>query len=78
MMDLQSDGTGRETTTVEGVGDAGPTAVAPVVAPAAGIDLIDAAPDPLPPDLARVVAAWPDLPDPVRAGVLAMVAASGG
>ena len=27
------------------------------------------------PDLATVVAAWPDLPDTVRAGILAMVSA---
>lgn len=32
----------------------------------------------LPDDLARVVEAWPTLPDAVKAGVLAMVRASGG
>ena len=31
----------------------------------------------LPPDLARVVAAWPRLPDAIKAGVLAMVPATG-
>jgi hypothetical protein len=31
----------------------------------------------LPPDLARVVAAWPRLPDAIKAGVLAMVQATG-
>jgi hypothetical protein len=30
------------------------------------------------PDLARVVAAWPDLPDAIKAGVLAIVQAAGG
>ncbi|WP_165700646.1 hypothetical protein [Alienimonas californiensis] len=34
--------------------------------------------DPVNPDLARVVAAWETLPDAVKAGVLAMVGASGG
>ncbi len=34
-------------------------------------------PVPLPTDLARVVDAWPTLTDAVKAGVLAMVAASG-
>ncbi len=33
---------------------------------------------PADPELAAVVAAWPDLPGAVRAGILAMVAASGG
>jgi hypothetical protein len=28
------------------------------------------------PDLAAVMAAWPDLPEPIRAGILAMVRAS--
>ena len=46
-------------------------------APDAEAAVIDA-PRPLPADLARVVAAWPNLPDAVKAGVLAMVAASGG
>jgi hypothetical protein len=32
----------------------------------------------LPPDLAAVVAAWPDLPDPIRAGILATVRAVAG
>jgi hypothetical protein len=32
----------------------------------------------LPPDLAALVAAWPDLPEPIRAGIMAMVRASGG
>jgi hypothetical protein len=27
----------------------------------------------LPPDLATVVAAWPELPGPIRAGIMAMV-----
>jgi hypothetical protein len=27
----------------------------------------------LPPALAAVVAAWPDLPEPIRAGIMAMV-----
>ena len=31
----------------------------------------------LDPELARVVAAWPKLPEPVRAGILAMVQAAG-
>ena len=30
----------------------------------------------LPPDLAAVVAAWPTLPEPIRAGILAMVKAA--
>lgn len=30
------------------------------------------------PDLARVVKAWPDLPEPVRRGILAMVEAAKG
>lgn len=30
------------------------------------------------PDLARLVAAWPDLPPAVRAGILAMVASTKG
>jgi hypothetical protein len=30
----------------------------------------------LPPDLAAVVAAWPGLPEPIRAGILAMVRAA--
>jgi len=29
------------------------------------------------PDLAAVVAAWPDLPEPIRAGILAMVKSAG-
>jgi hypothetical protein len=33
---------------------------------------------PLPPDLARVVAAWDRLPDAIKAGILAMVQAAGG
>jgi hypothetical protein len=32
----------------------------------------------LPPDLAAVVAAWPTLPEPVRAGILAMVRTASG
>lgn len=36
------------------------------------------APDALPPDLRAVAEAWPRLPDAVRAGILAMVKASGG
>jgi hypothetical protein len=31
-----------------------------------------------PPDLARVVAAWPDLPQAIKAGVLALVNAAAG
>lgn len=39
-------------------------------------DAPNAAPDP---DLAALIAAWPDLPEPVRAGINAMVrAATGG
>ena len=30
----------------------------------------------LPPDLAAVADAWPDLPEPIRAGILAMVKAA--
>jgi hypothetical protein len=30
------------------------------------------------PDLAAVVAAWPTLPEPIRAGILAMVSAATG
>jgi hypothetical protein len=33
---------------------------------------------PLPPDLARLVDAWPSLPPAIKAGILAMIAASGG
>jgi hypothetical protein len=31
-----------------------------------------------PPDLATVVAAWPNLPEAIRAGILAMVKAASG
>ena len=48
-----------------------------MVAPADRIDPAAAA-EPLPADLARVVAAWADLPPAVKAGVLAMVDASAG
>jgi hypothetical protein len=27
----------------------------------------------MPPDLAEVVATWPDLPEPIRAGIVAMI-----
>jgi hypothetical protein len=30
----------------------------------------------MPPDLAAVVAAWPDLAEPIRAGIVAMVRAA--
>ena len=30
----------------------------------------------IPPELASVIEAWPDLPEPVKAGILAMVRAS--
>ncbi len=33
---------------------------------------------PLDPDLRRLVQAWPTLPDPVRAGILAMIEATAG
>jgi hypothetical protein len=33
---------------------------------------------PLAPDLAAVVSAWPTLPEPIRAGILAMVRAASG
>jgi hypothetical protein len=33
-------------------------------------------PDGTPPDLAAVVAAWPTLPEPIRAGILALVRAA--
>jgi hypothetical protein len=32
----------------------------------------------VPPDLAAVVAAWPTLPEPIRAGILAIVKAASG
>ena len=32
---------------------------------------------PAAPDLAAVLAAWPDLPEPVKAGIMAMVGAVG-
>jgi hypothetical protein len=32
----------------------------------------------VPPDLAAVVAAWPTLPEPIRAAVLALVKAASG
>jgi len=32
----------------------------------------------LPPDLAAVIDAWPNLPEPIRAGILAMVKAASG
>ena len=35
-------------------------------------------PKPADPELAAVVAAWPDLPPALRAGIAAMVAAAGG
>ena len=35
-------------------------------------------PKPTDPELAAVVAAWPDLPPAIRAGIVAMVGASGG
>jgi hypothetical protein len=31
-----------------------------------------------PPDLAEVTAAWPDLPEPIRAGILAMIRSASG
>ena len=31
-----------------------------------------------PPDLAAVIDAWPDLPEPIRAGIVAMVKAASG
>ena len=31
----------------------------------------------IPPDLAEVVSAWPDLAEPIRAGILALIRASG-
>lgn len=31
----------------------------------------------MPPDLAAIVAAWPTLPEPIKAGIVAMVKASG-
>lgn len=34
--------------------------------------------DPFDPQLAAVVEAWPTLPEPIKAGVLAMIRASGG
>ncbi len=34
--------------------------------------------DPQDPDLRRLVEAWPTLPDPVRAGIVAMVEATAG
>ncbi len=34
------------------------------------------APPPLPPDVQRIAAAWPHLPDAIRAGVLALVNAA--
>ena len=41
--------------------------------------MLPALPDALPvdPALAAVVTAWPDLPEPIRAGILALVKASG-
>jgi hypothetical protein len=30
----------------------------------------------MPPGLAAVISAWPDLPEPIRAGILAMVRAA--
>jgi hypothetical protein len=32
----------------------------------------------LPPDVARIAAAWPTLPDAIRTGIMAMVTAAGG
>ncbi len=32
----------------------------------------------LPPDLTAVIDAWPDLPEPIRAGIVAMVKAASG
>jgi hypothetical protein len=54
-----------------GLREAAETIAAPIAAPGS-----DATHDP---DLAALVAAWPDLPEPVRAGINAMVrAATGG
>jgi hypothetical protein len=35
-------------------------------------------PSTIDPTLAALIAAWPTLPDPIRAGILAMVRAAGG
>jgi hypothetical protein len=76
MMDLQSVGEDAETSTEKGREGGREILVALMVAPDGGI--VPSEPSPLPADLARVVAAWPDLPAAVKAGVLAMVGASGG
>lgn len=45
----------------------------------ANSDPLIAPPKPTDPELAAVISAWPNLPEPVRAGITAMVyAASGG
>ena len=35
-------------------------------------------PSEAPPDLAEVVQAWPELPEPIRAGILAMIRSASG
>ncbi len=57
-----------------------PDAVVPTVVPANSPDT-DSETGSLPlhdPDLANVVAAWPDLPEAIKAGIVAMVKAVGG
>jgi hypothetical protein len=34
-------------------------------------------PTPIDPDLAKIIDAWPTLPEPIRAGILAMIRAAG-
>lgn len=38
----------------------------------------EAAHAPLVPELATLISAWPSLPEPIRAGILALVRAAGG
>jgi hypothetical protein len=35
-------------------------------------------PSEMPPEVAEIMAAWPDLPEPIRAGILAMIRSASG
>jgi hypothetical protein len=54
--------------------------LAPRLAPEAGESTCPDTPEatPLDPDLARVAAVWPELPEPIRRAILALVESGGG